>query len=111
MFHEKALSLVGQMDAKREQMNQLNLDLRRSLTLTQVFGDQIWKRGRVSTQVSGNPRDGMTFTLFCGQGKLEVDLLDVPTILWPEQMKRDALGIYGLQSPYLTQIKKRLREE
>ena len=110
MQQTKALELLEEMDRKREQMNQLNLELKKSLTLGEIFGEQIWDNQRVSTQVYGNPRDQMHFVLFCDQKKTEVDLLDVPVILWPEEVKHDILSCYGLISPYLQQLKKKLRE-
>ena len=110
MHTSNAIAVLDRMDHNQKKLEELTLELRRSVTLSQLFGNHIWDRGAVSSQVTGNANVAMSFALFYGSKVITVDLLDVPIVLWPERVKHDIMSIYGLQSPYLTQLKKRLRE-
>jgi hypothetical protein len=107
----KALDLMDRLSATREKLAQLEHQLRRSLILTDIFGGQIWQHGSVSTQVVGNPRDKMSFALVHGPKRVVVDLLDIPTILWPKTVVADIMACHGLHQPYLQKLKAKLKEE
>jgi len=111
MNHKKALELQKTVSNKRKEVDELEKQLTRSLTLTEVFGEYIWNYGKVTTQVIGCPNSRMTFTIHMGgNGHHSVDLQAVPVVLWPNDVKVDILSRYGYQTPYLQSLKKKIRE-
>ena len=111
MDHKKALELQKSVLNKRKEVDELEKQLMRSLTLTEVFGEYIWNYGKVTTQVIGDPSSRMLFTIHMGgNGHHSVDLQVVPVVLWPNDVKVDILNTYGYQTEYLQSLIKKIKE-
>lgn len=83
---DKIEKLQQEVALKRQQ-------LKRSITIMTIWPDA-FEQGSVTTQVTGNPRKQLTFTLTMGDGeKRTKPLEEVPTVLWPASVKADVLKL------------------
>jgi hypothetical protein len=88
------------LDRAYEERDALHHELKRSLALQDIWPDA-FTHGRCTTQVTGNPRRELTFTLKLANGeRRSVPLEDVPVILWPETVKADIRQLGGFHGSY-----------
>lgn len=78
-----------------EERDGLHQELKRSLALQEVWPDA-FTHGRCTSQVTGNPRRELTFTLKLANGeRRSKPLEEVPVILWPASVKADIRQLGG----------------
>jgi hypothetical protein len=99
-MNQKALELMGELDKLYEERDALHHQLKRSLALQEIWPDA-FVHGRCTTQVTGNPRRELTFTLTLANGERhEKPLEDVPVILWPAAVKADIRQLGGFHGSW-----------
>ena len=91
---------MDELDALYEERDQLHHELKRSLALQAIWPDA-FTHGRCTTQVTGNPRRELTFTLKLANGeRRSKPLEEVPVILWPDTVKADIRQLGGFHGSW-----------
>lgn len=104
-MNQAALDKMAELDRVYEERDALHHELKRSLTLQAIWPDA-FTHGRCTTQVTGNCRRELTFTLKLGNGEMyHKPLEQVPTILWPETVKAEIRSAgYQARAVYKTML-------
>lgn len=80
---------IERLEALNRERDGLYLELKRSLAIEELCPDA-FKEGNPRSQVYGNPRGDLTFTITLANGERhDFPLEDIPVILWSEQVKAD----------------------
>lgn len=97
---------IAKLDRLHAERGKLQRELKRSLALERLWPEAFSGDRNPTTQVKGNPRREMTFTMYNGNDTRELPLEEVPVILWPEAVKNDIRRIgWNARSVYRNLLK------
>ncbi len=95
-----ALEQLEKINELEQRATDLRAELKRSLMLQELWS-QVFEYGKATTQVIGNARRKMQFTIKNGRGDVrEFDLIDVPVELWSTAVIADIDAIHRFDTKY-----------